>query len=79
MRAALGLVSLLVVLAIVMLNARQSVQPLSASARPGAAVTGEQAGEGGSGSPKRQTEAVREQVQGLVDQSAQRASEAGLP
>lgn len=79
MRAALGLVGLLLVLAIVMLNARQAVQPLKAPV-PSAAAGAEGSGSPGeAASPKARTEAIGAQVQGLVDQAAQRASEAGAP
>lgn len=70
MRAAFGLIALLVVLAIVMVNARHSARQLQAPAPAGAASAGEPLG------PQARPAAVREQVQGLVDQAAQRASDA---
>ncbi len=73
MRAIFGFVGLLIVLAIVMINARNSTQQLKAAPPAGAASAGAPA------EPRAQTEAVREQVQGLVDQAAQRASEAAAP
>ncbi|MGM9512788.1 hypothetical protein ACS5PK_00875 [Roseateles sp. DB2] len=82
MRLAFGLVGLLLVLAIVMLNARNSARQLAAVPQPGAVSapgTQGQAGAGDTPGPRARTEAVREQVQGLADQAAQRASEAGAP
>ncbi|MDL5033722.1 hypothetical protein QRD43_17560 [Pelomonas sp. APW6] len=73
MRAIVGIVGLLIVLTIVMFNAKHSTQQLKA-ASPEAA-----SGAGAPAEPRAQTEAVREQVQGLVDQAAQRASEAAAP
>lgn len=79
MRAALGLVGLLLVLAIVMLNARQAVQPPAVPVPPGAAGVEGASPSGDAASPRARTEAVGAQVQGLVDQAAQRASEAAAP
>lgn len=73
MRAMFSFVGLLLVLAIVMINAKHSTQPLKVAAPAGAS------GAGAPAEPRAQTEAVREQVQGLVDQAAQRASEAAAP
>lgn len=73
MRAALGLIGLLLVLAIVMLNARHSARQQLVPAPAGAASAGEPLG------PHAQTAAVREQVQGLAEQAAQRASDATAP
>lgn len=77
MRAALSILGLVIVLAIVMVNVRNSARSLQPPA-PASAVS--PATPGTAASPRTQTEAVREQVQGLVDQAAaQRASEAAAP
>ena len=79
MRAALGLVGLLLVLGIVLFNARQSARQLQAPPPAAAGTVDGAASLPDAATPRARTEAVREQVQGLVDQSAQRASEAGAP
>lgn len=76
MRAALGLVGLLLVLGIVLFNARHSARQLQAASPPAA---GEAASAPAAASPRARTEAVREQVQSVMDQAAQRASEAAAP
>jgi len=79
MRAALGLVGLLLVLGIVLLSARHSVQPLKTAAPSGTGAPTEAASAAEAAGPRARTDAVREQVQGLMDQAAQRASEAAAP
>ena len=61
MRAIFGFVGLLVVLAIVMINAKHSTQTLKVASPAGASSAGAPA------EPRAQTEAVREQVQALVE------------
>ncbi len=77
MRAAFSILGLVIVLAIVMVNLRNSARQLAAPAA--SAPTGSGASDAAA-SPKTQTEAVRTQVQDLVDQAAaQRASELAAP
>jgi hypothetical protein len=73
MRGVFGLLGLVVVLAIVLINARNSTATLTALPHA------ESAADAGGAAPQAQTEAVRNQVQGLVDRSAQAASEAAAP
>lgn len=68
MRAALSILGLVVVLAIVLLSAKKQMQAQMPAARPAASA----AAAPGLPSPQ----AVGQQVQGLIDQAAQRASEA---
>lgn len=79
MRAALGLVGLLLVLGIVLFNARQSARQLQATPPSAAAPADGAASLPDAAGPRARTEAVREQVQGAMDQAAQRASEAAEP
>jgi hypothetical protein len=65
MRAALSILGLVVVLAIVLFNARQQARQLKQTSVPTAAA-------GGANAP----EAVLQQVQGALDQAAARASDA---
>lgn len=77
MRAAFSILGLVIVLAIVMVNLRNSARQLTVPAASAPAGSG---ASGAAASPKTQTEAVRTQVQGLVDQAAaQRASELAEP
>ncbi|MDT8999197.1 hypothetical protein RQP53_07945 [Paucibacter sp. APW11] len=72
MRAAFGLISLLLVLVIVLFSAKSQLKAL-APAAPAASAVGATV----DGQPRPATpEAVRQQVQELVDQSARRASDA---
>lgn len=73
MRAALSILGLVIVLAIVMVNVRNSSRQLQAP------IPASAASDGAPVTPKAQTDAVRQQVQGLVDRAAQRASEAAAP
>lgn len=73
MRAIVGIVGLVIVLAIVMFNAKHASQAASATLPSGAGNAA------AASTPRAQTEAVRGQVQGLVDQAAQRASDAAAP
>ncbi len=74
MRAAFSILGLVIVLAIVMVNLRNSARHLSASV-PANAGSGVAAS-----SPRNQTEAVRMQLQSQMDQAAaQRASELAAP
>ena len=72
MRAIFGILGLVLVLAIVMFNAKHASQEVRAALPAGE-------GSAAASTPRAQTEAVRGQVQGLVDQAAQRASEAAAP
>lgn len=79
MRAAFGLVGLLLVLGIVLFNARQSARQLQAASPPSAGAADRASSSPDAAGPRARTEAVREQVQGAMDQAAQRASEAAAP
>lgn len=74
MRAALSILGLVIVLAIVLVNVMNSARSLQSPVPASAASAARPA------TPKAQTEAVREQVQGLVEQAAaRRASETAAP
>lgn len=79
MRAAFGLVSLLLVLGIVLFNARQSTRQLQLAPASSAGAADPASSSPGADSPRARTEAVREQLQGALDEAAQRASEAAAP
>jgi hypothetical protein len=75
MRAALSILGLVIAFAIVMFVMKKQVQQLPARPAPAAAASGVLADPGSPGSLVR-PDAVRQQLQGIVEQATTRASDA---